>query len=279
MKDDHKLPEDRLNDFPSFRMSESTQAQMHEQILASLEGNKRQPGRNRQLMNKFRIGFLTTAALVIFSILSFNAFNPNFNSGNEEAPVTSEPEVVPEDNPEVEPTPDETDENIPFDPAVLEQKAIEILHNLVDRNMESLEAHVHPEKGLLFSPYLSISESTVHFEPNEIATLLEDETTYVWGYGEANTEILLTPGDFITEHLQAERYFDSDELFVDQENPEVEFPEYLPTVFPDAKIVEFYHAGTDQFSGLNWRSLNLVFEQDAAGEWKLVAIVNNLFTP
>lgn len=278
MKDDHKLPEDQLNGFPSFRMSESTQTQMHEQILASLEGNKRQPRRNRQLMNKFQIGFLTAAALVIFSILSVNVFNPNFNSGNEDAPVSSEPEVVPEDDPVVVPPPDETDENT-FDPMVFEQMSTDILQSLYDRDMDTLTSYVHSEKGILFSPYYSVSESTVGFEQSEIPTLLDDPTEYLWGYGEANTEIRLTPAAYFEEHLQVERFFEADRVLIDTQNEQIDPADYLKSVFPGAKIVEYHDEGTAQYSNLDWRSLNLVFEQDADGEWKLVAIVNNLFTP
>lgn len=278
MKDDHKFPEDQLKDFPSFRMSESTQAHMHEQILASIEGIKRQPRRNRQLMNKFRIGFLTAAALVIFSILSFNAFNPNFNSGNEDAPVTSEPEVVPEDDLGVEPTPDETDENT-FDPMVFEEMSTNILQALYDRDMATLASYVHSEKGVLFSPYYSVSESTVEFEQSEISTLLDDPTEYLWGYGEANTEIRLTPAAYFEKHMQVERFFEADRVLIDTQNEQIDPAGYLKSVFPGAKIVEYYDEGTAQYSNLDWRSLNLVFEQDVAGEWKIVAIVNNLFTP
>ena len=165
------------------------------------------------------------------------------------------------------------------DPFLLEQKATEILHAIHDRNMALLSNYVHIEKGLLLSPYYSVSDNTVAFEKNEIQTLLEDETEYLWGYEEANTEIKLTPSAYFEKHLQVERFFNSDEVFVEHQNQQVDPSYYLKGVFPDSKIVEFYHAGTEKYSGMDWRSINLVFEQNTNGMWRLVAIVNNRFTP
>lgn len=274
---DHNRPnEEQLQDFPSFRMSESTQAQMHDQIMQSLHNTDRQPKRNRMLINKVRIGLVAVAALVIFSILSLNMWNPNFNTGNDETPVPSEPEVVPEDDVDVEPPAEEVEV---FDPATLEQQATELLQAINERDMNLLATYVHEEKGLLISPYYSVMDNTVRFEKDDIPSLMEDTSEHLWGYGEANTEIRLTPSAYWEKHLDVERFFTPDEVFVDQQNEEVDPANYLKSVFPDAKIVEFYHEGTAQYSNLDWRSLNLVFEQDAEGEWKLVAIVNNLFTP
>lgn len=276
MTDHKQLNEEQLQDFPSFHMSESKQAHMHDQIMQSLNTTDRQPKRNRMLMNKVRIGLVAVAALVIFSILSLNMWNPNFNTGNDETPVPSEPEVVPEDDVDVEPPPEEVEV---FNPATLEQQANEILQAINERDMNLLATHVHEEKGLLISPYYSVMDNTVRFEKEDIPLLMEDTSEHLWGYGEANTEIRLTPSAYWEKHLDVERFFTPDEVFVDQQNEEVDPANYLKSVFPDAKIVEFYHAGTAQYSNLDWRSLNLVFEQDTEGKWKLVAIVNNLFTP
>ncbi|MFC4355639.1 hypothetical protein ACFO0S_11300 [Chryseomicrobium palamuruense] len=283
MKDNQKQAEEQLHDFPSFRMSESTQDHLHQQLMNSLKDAEMQSKRNRMLMNKVRIGLLTAAALLIFSILSVNLLNTNFNSGNEENPVPIDQEVEPEDDSEVDseivPQPDDSANENLFNPVQLEQQANEILQAIHNRDMDVLASHVHPEESLLMSPYYSVMDHTVRFEKDDIAALMEDTTEYLWGYGEANTEIRLTPSAYWENHLQVERFFTPDEVFVDQQNEQVETGNYLQTVFPDAKIVEYYHAGTEQYSNLDWRSLSLVFEQAANNEWKLVAIINNLFTP
>lgn len=135
-------------------------------------------------------------------------------------------------------------------------------------------------EDLVQDVFIKAGRGLVSFQQSEIAGLLTDSETYLWGYGEANTEIRLTPAGYFEEHLQVERFFEADEVFVDTPNEELDPSNYLMSVYPEAKIVEFYHAGTAQYSNLDYRSLNLVFEQeDASDEWKLTAIINNLFTP
>ena len=275
MKDNLKNVEEKLNEFPSYRMSQSTQDLLHQQVMDTLEDSDIRQKRKGVFLIKVKVGIVTAAAVVIVSILSVNLLNNNPNSTSGENPIPIDQDV----DKEVEQTPGEEEDNNLYDPVQLEQQASEILQAIHDRDMDLLSSHVHAEKGLLFSPYFSVLDNTVRFEKNELPSLLESEATYLWGYGEANIEIQLTPADYFDNHLQVERFFTQDEVFVDRQNQQVDPANYLKTVFPDSKIVEFYHAGTEQFSGLDWRSINLVFEQDANGMWRLVAIINNLFTP
>lgn len=273
MKDNLKNVEEKLNEFPSYRMSQSTQDLLHQQVMDTLKDSDIRQNRKGVFLIKVKVGIVTSAAVVIVSILSVNLLNNIPNSTSEENPIPIDQDIQ-----ELEQTPGEEDNNL-YDPVLIEQQAKEILQAIHDRDMDVLSTHVHTEKGLLFSPYFSVLDNTVRFEKNELPTLLDSDTTYLWGYGEANTEIQLTPADYFDKHLQVERFFDSDEVFVDIQNQQVDPSNYLKTVFPDSKIVEFYRAGTEQYSELDYRSLNLVFEQDAKGIWRLVAIINNLFTP
>ncbi|WP_392455255.1 hypothetical protein ACF3OH_00185 [Chryseomicrobium aureum] len=276
MNDNRLTPDNELNTFPAHRMSEETQHRLHQNIMKALEEPVAPPKRSHTNWSKARTGLIAVAALFILTILSINLFNTPSNTAVEEPPLPAEQpgDLVPGTAPEEQP------EETAFDSAALEQQANEILQALHDRDMEALANNVHSQKGIQFSPYLSVSDSTVSFQQSEIAGLLSDSETYLWGYGEANTEIRLTPAGYFEEHLQVERFFEADEVFVDTPNEELDPSNYLMSVYPEAKIVEFYHAGTAQYSNLDYRSLNLVFEQeDASDEWKLTAIINNLFTP
>lgn len=275
MKDNLKNVQKKLNEFPPYHMSQSTQALLHQQVMDTIEDSEIRQKRKGVFLIKAKVGMVTAAAVVIVSILSVNLLNDNPNSSGGENPIPINQDV----DQEFEQMPGEEEDNNLYDPLLLEQQATEILQAIYDHDMDVLSSHVHTEKGLLFSPYFSVMDDTVRFEKNEVPSLLESEATYLWGYGEANMEIQLTPADYFDKYLQVKRFFKSDEVFVDTQNQEVDPTNYLKTVFPDSKIVEFYHAGTEQYSGMDWRSLNLVFEQDEEGAWRLVAIINNLFTP
>lgn len=276
MNTNHFTTDNELKTFPTHRMSEATQHRLHQNIMNALEQPVATPKRSRVTWTKARTGLIAIAALFILTILSINLLNTPSNTAVEESLLPSEQpgDPVPGTAPEEQP------EETAFDPAALEQQANEILQALNDRDMETLANNVHSQKGIQFSPYLSVSDDTVTFQQSEVPDLLSNSETYLWGYGEANTEIRLTPAAYFEEHLQVERFFEADEVFVDTPNEQLDPSNYLKSVYPDAKIVEFYHAGTAQYSNLDYRSLNFVFEQEeATNDWKLTAIINNLFTP
>lgn len=273
MNDQHHTADTKLDAFPTYRMSESAQHRIHQNVMKALEQQAPKQKLTRGISPRITAGLIAIAALFILTILSLNMLQTSPNTAIETPPAPTEP-TVPIVSGEDEEEPE------PFDPAALEQRANAILQALDRRDMATLAGYVHEEKGLLLSPYLSVSDSTVHFSQPEIATLLDDEATYLWGYGEANTDIRTTPAEYFEQHLQVERFFEADEVLVDTTSPESDPTNYLSSVFPDAKVVEFYTAGTEQYSGLDWRSLHMVFEQEeASGEWRLVALINNLFTP
>lgn len=271
MNEQHHTADTKLDAFPTYRMSEPTQQRIHQNVMKALEQQAPQPKRARDISSRMTAGLIAIAALFILTILSLNMLQTSPNTAIETPPAPTEP-TVPVVNGEDE------EEPKPFDPAALEQRANAILRALDERDMDTLAGYVHEEKGLLLSPYLSVSDSTVHFSQPEIATLLDDEATYLWGYGEANTDIRTTPAEYFEQHLQVERFFEADEVLVDTTSPESDPTNYLSSVFPNVKVVEFYTAGTEQYSGLDWRSLHMVFEQED-GEWRLIALINNLFTP
>ena len=51
----------------------------------------------------------------------------------------------------------------------------------------------------------------------------------------------------------------------------------LKEIYPNSEFVEFYHKGSEQYSGMDWRILRLVFDE-YQGKRYLVAIVNEQWT-
>ncbi|MRH41082.1 hypothetical protein GH741_00150 [Aquibacillus halophilus] len=161
----------------------------------------------------------------------------------------------------------------------IEEKAETIIQAIHNRNMESLAEQVHPEKGLLFSPYVFIQEDAVVFEKNQVATLLNDNEQYLWGHSDGSGEpIELTPNEYFDQFLDIEALLEPDEILVDQVKQRGNSINNLKEVFPESTVVEYYHSGTEEYDGMDWSSVNLVFEQDQNGSWKLVAIVKDQWT-
>ncbi|WP_407270426.1 hypothetical protein [Radiobacillus sp. PE A8.2] len=159
------------------------------------------------------------------------------------------------------------------EPVSIEQKATEALQAINNRDMSFLASNVHESKGVFFSPTSYIEDYTVGFRQNEVEHLLEDDTKYVWGYGEARTEISLTSSEYFDERLRAELFLNADKVHTDVSNM---IDSNLEEVFPQSKIVEFYIEGT---SDLDWKSLKFVYELNEYDIWKIVAIVNGRWEP
>ncbi|WP_112181987.1 hypothetical protein [Paraliobacillus zengyii] len=171
-------------------------------------------------------------------------------------------------------------ESVQLDQQVsVEQKAEEIIRALANKEMAFISNTVHEEKGLLFSPYVYVEENAITFEKNEVTNLLEDEDTYLWGnYDGSGKPIELTSEEYVEEFIDAEPLLNPDEVLVDSFEQRGNMINNIEEVFPESKVVEFYTEGSDEYEGIDWSSINLVFEQNEHDIWKLVAIVTDQWT-
>ncbi len=157
----------------------------------------------------------------------------------------------------------------------LKQQANKVLTLLTNENMEALANQVHPEKGLLFSPYVYVKSNAVTFSRDEIANLLEVNSVYEWGSQDGSGKpIKLTPSDYFDEYVNASFFSNADEINVNNLKNRGTMLNNIRDVFPNAQTVEFYQNGKEE---LAWESLTLVFE-DVDGSRKLVAIVHGEWT-
>lgn len=161
----------------------------------------------------------------------------------------------------------------------VEQKAEEIIRALANKEMAFISNTVHEEKGLLFSPYIYVEKDAIAFEKNEVRNLLEDTKTYLWGnYDGSGKPIELTPNEYFEEFIDAEPLLNPDEMLVDSFEQRGNLINNMEEVFPEAKVIEFYAEGSNEYEGIDWSSINLVFEQNEHDIWKLVAIVTDQWT-
>ena len=165
---------------------------------------------------------------------------------------------------------------IPAKQALLET-ANDILVHLQNQEFTEIASYVG-EDGITFCPYSGgcIDDGGVTFAASQLSNFMQNQQVYLWGHEDGSGfPIELTPAGYYGEYLldapyeQKERYDYSDQFTT---------REFIKQVFPQGTIVEFYYPGTEQYDGMDWQSLNMVFERDANGEWVLVAIVNDRWT-
>ncbi|WP_158735568.1 hypothetical protein [Alteribacillus sp. YIM 98480] len=153
-----------------------------------------------------------------------------------------------------------------------------VLNMITSQDMNTLASHVHPDKGVLFSPYVNIDEDAQVFQQEEVEHFFEDNQVYEWGVydGRGNT-IELTPGEYYEEFIYEPGLQDADEIVVDEIKQRGNMKNNIKNVFPEAAVVE-YHIESSEDEGMDWASLNIVLEQDENNTWKLVAIVHDEWT-
>jgi hypothetical protein len=162
---------------------------------------------------------------------------------------------------------------------MLIDRAKTIVDAIANKDMNTLAMYVHPTNGVLFSPYVNVHKDAVVFTQSQVADLLEDPSQYQWGTFDGSGQ----PIEFTTKEYYDRFVFDKDfnnaeEINLNPNKQRGNMINNIKDVFPKAQVVEFYIPGSEDTGGLDWKSLNVVFQQDESGSWKLIAIVHDGWT-
>jgi hypothetical protein len=162
---------------------------------------------------------------------------------------------------------------------IVQKNAEEVLKLLKAKDGEGLSAYIHAEKGVLFSPYVYIETEAVTFDKEKVKGFFDDTETYTWGVQDGSGEpIKLIPSDYYTKYIYDGNFEEADEITIDRVESRGNSIRNINKLFPNAHTVEYYVKGTEEYNNMDWKAINLVFEQDAQGEWKLIAIVHDQWT-
>jgi len=164
--------------------------------------------------------------------------------------------------------------------AELTDYAYTILGYIKAGDYEALADAVHPEYGLVFSPYANISFSTDKcFTPDQVRRLGTDDTTYIWGTLDGSgAPIEMTPADYFKQFVYDRDYLNAPVVGVNYIVKTGNALENITSVFPDIKFVEFHFppSGADS-DGLDWSTLRLGFEE-YNGALRLTLILHSQWT-
>jgi hypothetical protein len=163
----------------------------------------------------------------------------------------------------------------------LEAAARKVVEALDARDPARLAELVHPEDGVLVSPY-------AHVEPESHVTLTAGDLRRAaegaaierdWGHFDGSGEpIRLTFREYFGRFVYDAPYLEKGEVAVDRRQGGGNTVDNAAEVWPGARIVEYHVPGTDpRYGGMDWRSLRLVFEEED-GRWWLVGIVHDEWT-
>jgi hypothetical protein len=155
-----------------------------------------------------------------------------------------------------------------------------ILNALEQEDYDILSEHVHPVKGVRFSPYSYVfADSAVVLLPDTLRSSSTDNRIYTWGYYDGRgDDILLTVVDYFKRFVWDHDFRDASEVKYNQSSPSGNTINNLREVYPDNVFVEYYFDGFDpEFDGMDYASLTLVFDV-FEGEFKLVGFIHGEWT-
>jgi hypothetical protein len=164
----------------------------------------------------------------------------------------------------------------------LAKLAYSVLEYIRDDDFLALSHVIHPESGVVFSPYTTVNLATDrHFSADQIATLGSDTNIYIWGIRNGSGEpIELTPAEYINKYIQASAYIDASVVGINQIIRTGNALENITEVFPNVKYVDFHLPGSegDAPADYTWSSLRLGFEE-YEGNLRLIVIIHSKWTP
>lgn len=160
------------------------------------------------------------------------------------------------------------------------QAAAQVTDALQAKDYAALAAHVHPTRGVTFTPYSTVDiQQDCTFAADQIRDLEQNTATYTWGYEDGRGEpIQMTMEEYFQRFVFDADYTQAPQVGVDQIITSGNALENITQAYPGCHFVDFCYPSRDPANGgLDWCSLKLVFAGQE-GSWYLVGVVHGEWT-
>lgn len=161
----------------------------------------------------------------------------------------------------------------------LRQQALRIQQALANNDYASITNDIHPTRGIRFSMYTHVRpESDKIFSRAQFAQYLkESRIRFTWGELDGTGDPLVLPlPEYLATWVNGKTFNDAN-ISINEVNDNGNRINNIRNIYQNSDVVEFYHKGSDEYAGMDWRALRLVFD-DYQGKRYLVAIINNQWT-
>lgn len=167
----------------------------------------------------------------------------------------------------------------PASQQTLEQQALRIQQALANKDYASITNDIHPTRGVRFSMYAYVRPKTdkVFSRAQYAQYLQQSKVRFTWGDLDGTGDSLVIPlPEYLDTWVASEKY-NTASVSVNEFKHSGNMINNLKETYPNSEFVEFYHKGSEEYAGMDWRILRLVFEE-YQGKRYLIAIVNEQWT-
>ncbi|WP_201501265.1 hypothetical protein [Psychrobacter cibarius] len=199
---------------------------------------------------------LALAATGCQSSAESNIATPNQSNGHSSTPVVSD-----------------------ISQQTLKQQALRIQRALANKDFARITNDIHPTRGVRFSMYAYVRPETDKvFSREQFAQYLQQsKIRFTWGEKDGTGDLLVTPlPTYLDTWIDASK-FNNASISINEFQHSGNMINNLKKIYPNSEVVEFYHKGSEEYAGMDWRIMRLVFEE-YQGKRYLVAIVNEQWT-
>ena len=161
----------------------------------------------------------------------------------------------------------------------LKQQALRIQRALANNDFARITDDIHPTRGVRFSMYAYVRpDSDKVFSREQYAQYLQQsKIRFTWGEKDGTGDPLITSLPTYLESWVDSKKFNNARITVNKFESRGNMINNVKDIYPKSDVVDFHYQGTDEYSGMDWRGMRLVFD-DYQGKRYLVAIINDQWT-
>ena len=161
----------------------------------------------------------------------------------------------------------------------LKQQALRIQRALANNDFARITDDIHPTRGVRFSmyAYVHLDKDKVFSREQFAQYLQQPKIRFTWGDLDGTGELLIVPLPTYLETWVDARKFNDARIKINEFESRGNMINNVKDIYPKSDVVDFYHKGTDEYDGMDWRGMRLVFD-NYQGKRYLIAIINDQWT-
>ena len=163
----------------------------------------------------------------------------------------------------------------------VDARAKEAIAAIRDKDLDRLAALVHPKQGLRFSPYSFVRtgpDGDQVFNATALTKAWTSSRSFHWGeYDGSGKSIDLGFPQYWERFVYDRDFAGAPEVGYDKVIGRGNTLINIAEAYPGAAFVEYHFPGSQQYGGMDWKSLRLVFAL-YEGKWYLVGIIHDEWT-